>query len=191
MFRRLVPMISLVAAWGIVVAAAPAQAQVNIDQGKSAAEIFSGDCGTCHKTAKGLANGRNAGASRGLSARALYVKRPASLFACGLRPWRRLGTCAYGQSEAEGQPGSRRPAKRSPAKRPLPILADRKPARAQNCSSPIKIPRLRRSPPRPNRLLRDRGVSPPPGNMSRGRSPQAVGQSRGRKLRRPRRRQRR
>jgi hypothetical protein len=64
-FRRLVPMIGLVAAWGIVVAAAPAQAQVNIDQGKSPSEIFSGDCGTCHKTAKGLANGRNAGALAG------------------------------------------------------------------------------------------------------------------------------
>jgi hypothetical protein len=64
-FRRLVPMIGLVAVWGIVVAAAPAQAQVNIDQGKSAAEIFSGDCGTCHKTAKGLANGRNAGGLAG------------------------------------------------------------------------------------------------------------------------------
>jgi hypothetical protein len=64
-FRRLVPIIGLVAAWGIVVAAAPARAQVNIDQGKSASEIFSGDCGTCHKTAKGLANGRNAGALAG------------------------------------------------------------------------------------------------------------------------------
>src|SRR5271165_1806464 len=58
-FRRLVPLMGLVAVWGIVVAAAPAQAQVNIDQGKSTAEIFSGDCGTCHKTPKGLANGRN------------------------------------------------------------------------------------------------------------------------------------
>jgi hypothetical protein len=64
-FRRLVPMIGLVAVWGVVVAAGPARAQVNIDQGKSTAEIFSGDCGTCHKTAKGLANGRNAGALAG------------------------------------------------------------------------------------------------------------------------------
>jgi hypothetical protein len=64
-FRRFVPMIGLLAAWGIAVAAEPARAQVNIDQGKSPAEIFSGDCGTCHKTAKGLANGRNAGALAG------------------------------------------------------------------------------------------------------------------------------
>jgi hypothetical protein len=58
-FCRLAPMIGLLAAWGFALSAAPARAQVNIDQGKSAAEIFSNDCGTCHKTAKGLANGKN------------------------------------------------------------------------------------------------------------------------------------
>jgi outer membrane biosynthesis protein TonB len=36
-----------------------ARAQVNIDQGKPAAEIFENDCATCHKTARGLANGKN------------------------------------------------------------------------------------------------------------------------------------
>jgi len=35
-----------------------AQAQTNIDQGKSPAEIFATDCATCHKSARGLANGR-------------------------------------------------------------------------------------------------------------------------------------
>ena len=35
-----------------------AHAQTNIDQGKSPAEIFSNDCATCHKSARGLANGR-------------------------------------------------------------------------------------------------------------------------------------
>jgi hypothetical protein len=58
-FRRFAPMIGLLAAWGFGLWAAPAHAQVNIDQGKSAAEIFSNDCGTCHKGAKGLANGKN------------------------------------------------------------------------------------------------------------------------------------
>jgi hypothetical protein len=33
-------------------------AQTNIDQGKSPAEIFANDCATCHKSARGLANGR-------------------------------------------------------------------------------------------------------------------------------------
>jgi hypothetical protein len=58
-FCRLAPMIGLLAAWIVVLSGAPALAQVNIDQGKSTAEIFSNDCGTCHKTAKGLANGKN------------------------------------------------------------------------------------------------------------------------------------
>ena len=36
-----------------------AEAQVSIDQGKSPAEMFSLDCATCHKSARGLAKGRN------------------------------------------------------------------------------------------------------------------------------------
>src|ERR1700733_11402690 len=39
-------------------APAVSHAQTNIDQGKSPAEIFASDCATCHKTARGLANGR-------------------------------------------------------------------------------------------------------------------------------------
>lgn len=35
-----------------------AHAQVSIDQGKSPAEMFSNDCATCHKGARGLAKGR-------------------------------------------------------------------------------------------------------------------------------------
>jgi hypothetical protein len=52
--RRVVPAI------GLLVGLAPvlAQAQTNIDQGKSPAEIFATDCATCHKSARGLANGR-------------------------------------------------------------------------------------------------------------------------------------
>jgi outer membrane biosynthesis protein TonB len=36
-----------------------ARAQVNIDAGKSAAEIYASDCATCHKTPRGLAAGKN------------------------------------------------------------------------------------------------------------------------------------
>jgi hypothetical protein len=39
-----------------------AEAQTSIDQGKSTAEMFSLDCATCHKSARGLANGRNTSA---------------------------------------------------------------------------------------------------------------------------------
>jgi mono/diheme cytochrome c family protein len=53
-FRGIAPAI------GLLIGLAPvmAQAQTNIDQGKSPAEIFANDCGTCHKSARGLANGR-------------------------------------------------------------------------------------------------------------------------------------
>ena len=54
MFRGVAPAI------GLFVGLLPtiAQAQTNIDQGKSPAEIFATDCATCHKSARGLANGR-------------------------------------------------------------------------------------------------------------------------------------
>ena len=39
-----------------------AEAQVSIDQGKSPAEMFSFDCAECHKSVRGLANGRDTSA---------------------------------------------------------------------------------------------------------------------------------
>lgn len=64
-FRHFPLVIGLFAACSFAMSAAPARAQVNIDQGKTAAEMFSGDCATCHKSAKGLANGRGSGALAG------------------------------------------------------------------------------------------------------------------------------
>jgi len=37
-----------------------AHAQVNIDQGKAPAQIYDSDCAACHKSIRGLANGRGA-----------------------------------------------------------------------------------------------------------------------------------
>ena len=54
MFRGVAPAIGLF----IGLVPAMAQAQTNIDQGKSPADIFANDCATCHKSARGLANGR-------------------------------------------------------------------------------------------------------------------------------------
>ena len=54
MFRGVAPAIGLL----VVLLPAMARAQTNIDQGKSPAEIFANDCATCHKSARGLANGR-------------------------------------------------------------------------------------------------------------------------------------
>jgi cytochrome c553 len=47
---------------GLLAALAPAMAhaqQTNLDQGKSASQIFAGSCVECHKAARGLANGKN------------------------------------------------------------------------------------------------------------------------------------
>jgi hypothetical protein len=53
-FRRLAPAIVLLAA----LAPQFAHAQINIDEGKTPAHIFSSDCAVCHKSTRGLANGR-------------------------------------------------------------------------------------------------------------------------------------
>jgi hypothetical protein len=59
--RHFASMIGLLAVLAPVVAlaSAPACAQTNIDQGKSAAQIFEADCAVCHKGTRGLANGKN------------------------------------------------------------------------------------------------------------------------------------
>ena len=43
------------AALGVIAFAAPACAQDNLDQGKSAQQLFASDCALCHKTPQGLA----------------------------------------------------------------------------------------------------------------------------------------
>ena len=62
MFRRLAPVIfPMTFALGMAVAimGSPSLAQTNIDQGKSPAELFANGCAACHKTTRGLANGRS------------------------------------------------------------------------------------------------------------------------------------
>jgi mono/diheme cytochrome c family protein len=59
--RRFAPSIGLLAALvpAMVLVSAGARAQTNIDEGKSPAQIFASDCAVCHKTPKGLGNGKN------------------------------------------------------------------------------------------------------------------------------------
>jgi mono/diheme cytochrome c family protein len=57
--RHLAPIIGLLAAMVSTLVVVSAQAQTNIDQGKTPAQIFAGDCAACHKSARGLANGKN------------------------------------------------------------------------------------------------------------------------------------
>ena len=64
MSRHLAPVFILVA----VLAPFPARAQVNIDQDKSPAHIFASDCAVCHKSTRGLANGRGSSALSGFLA---------------------------------------------------------------------------------------------------------------------------
>ena len=55
MIRGFAATISLIA----VLVPAIAHAQTNLDQGKSAAQIFAADCAECHKAAHGLASGKS------------------------------------------------------------------------------------------------------------------------------------
>lgn len=57
-FRRFVPVIGLSA----VLAPAVASAQTNLDQGKSASQIFASACAECHKSAHSLGKGQSASA---------------------------------------------------------------------------------------------------------------------------------
>ena len=60
MFRHLVPVIGLASVVAIaVIPAEPTLSQTNIDQGKPASELFANYCVGCHKSTRGLANGRS------------------------------------------------------------------------------------------------------------------------------------
>jgi hypothetical protein len=127
-FRRLVPIIGLIAA-GLWTGSgtSPAWAQVNIDQGKSPAEMFNGDCGTCHKSAKGLANGRNSGALAGFL-REHYTssaQQAASLAAFVLGAGAGAGPASGanlkpGTAGAEAKPGEAKPGDKGRPGRPDP-----------------------------------------------------------------------
>ena len=58
MIRYLSPIIGLLGALAPVLA----HAQTNLDQGKSASQIFASACAECHKAAHGLSHGRNSSA---------------------------------------------------------------------------------------------------------------------------------
>jgi hypothetical protein len=59
--RHLAPVFILV----LALTPLAARAQVNIDQDKSPAHIFASDCAVCHKSTRGLANGRGSSALSG------------------------------------------------------------------------------------------------------------------------------
>jgi len=58
--RHLAPVIGAVSAVAMAaLSAGPTRGQTNIDQGKPASELFANYCAVCHKSTRGLANGRN------------------------------------------------------------------------------------------------------------------------------------
>src|SRR5499427_1819076 len=59
-FRCFVPAIGIASVVAVVLSSGgPTQGQTNIDQGKPASELFANYCAVCHKSTRGLANGRN------------------------------------------------------------------------------------------------------------------------------------
>jgi hypothetical protein len=59
-FWRLLPLIGLGSIVAVaVISAGPSLGQTNIDQGKPASELFANYCAVCHKSTRGLANGRS------------------------------------------------------------------------------------------------------------------------------------
>jgi hypothetical protein len=59
-FRRFVPVIGFASSVAVaVICAGPTLGQTNIDQGKPASELFANYCAVCHKSTRGLANGRS------------------------------------------------------------------------------------------------------------------------------------
>lgn len=62
MLRGVPARIGLIAGLGPALLPLAAKAQVNIDAGKTSAEIYASDCATCHKTPRGLAAGKGSGA---------------------------------------------------------------------------------------------------------------------------------
>jgi mono/diheme cytochrome c family protein len=58
--RRFAAVIGAISAAAMAaISAGPVRGQTNIDQGKSASELFANYCVVCHKSTRGLANGRN------------------------------------------------------------------------------------------------------------------------------------
>jgi hypothetical protein len=59
-FWRLLPLFGLGSIVAVaVISAGPSLGQTNIDQGKPASELFANYCAVCHKSTRGLANGRS------------------------------------------------------------------------------------------------------------------------------------
>jgi len=145
-----------------VIAAGPLRGQTNIDQGKSASELFANYCVVCHKSTRGLANGRNnltlslflrehyAASSQQAAALAAYVIS-AGGNAPAAKPERAKSEEPKGQ-EAKGRETKPRAASASPKSEP------EKPARADQLGHEETAP----TQPEPAPVLAAPSASAPP-----------------------------
>ncbi len=148
-FRGVAPAIALF----IGLVPVMAQAQTNIDQGKSPAEIFATDCATCHKSARGLANGRG---SSGLASFLVEHYTASKDQAAALAAY------VMGAGGGEAAPAARGP---KPASAP-----DRNRASAEPAAPPTRTPgkpdqappAVGRPGPQPAAASRSRRIEPAP-----------------------------
>jgi hypothetical protein len=126
---------------------AVAQAQTNIDQGKSPAEIFANDCATCHKSARGLANGRG---SSGLASFLVEHYTASKDQAAALAAYV-MGAGGGEAAPARGpKPGAAPDRNRASAEPPRPVeRPDQAPAAGRPGPQPSTASRTRRNEPAP------------------------------------------
>jgi hypothetical protein len=122
--REIAVIRGLAATLGLAIVFAPAMAcaQVNIDQDKSPAQMYAGDCAACHKSVRGLANGRSAGALASFLSEhyTASAKEAAAVAAYVLASGGAVGRAApaRGQPDADGAGAAAEPPKSREAHRP-------------------------------------------------------------------------
>jgi hypothetical protein len=171
-FRCLAPALGLI----VVLTPAAALAQVNIDQDKSPAQLYAGDCAACHKSVRGLANGRSVSALAGfLSEHYTASSREASAIAAYVLASGGAAAPARAQPEGERSRANAEQPRGREARRPIPpegTPAGRKPEPERRAAAEPGQPGSARGP-LPERhergAARTRGrgkpleaVSPPP-----------------------------
>ncbi len=156
MFRRFLFAIGLFA--GLIPPLA--HAQTSIDAGKSPAEIFSTVCATCHKSARGLANGR------GMSGVASFL---AEHYTSGKDQAAQLAAYVMGAGGGEAAPATqgRKPASdRAATEEPKPSTQQRQKPEPSGASARLQPPASEESKPRPGDvpgIVQERGRKPATG----------------------------
>jgi hypothetical protein len=166
--RRFAAVIGAISAAAMAaISAGPVRGQTNIDQGKSASELFANYCVVCHKRTRGLANGRNsltlslflrehyAASSQQAAALAAYV-----ISAGGNAPAAKAERAK--SEEPKGQEAKGRETKPPRAAFASPKSEPEKPARAEQLGHEEVAP----NPPEPAPVLAAPAASAPPSSAA-------------------------